>query len=149
MKLSLRLAILFVLCVLIYVGAQGCGGVQIKNDPKTRAVLLEEAGYNATFFILRNQSDSTITRVEIGIAGAEETLETQEIAIAIESLLLLVQSYELVDHKYAPLARTAIRLLGLLLDVDLSIPENRKEVIAGVRAFLAGAKKGLQDVNKQ
>lgn len=140
---SLGILIVFAVCF------WGCGIIQVKedviHDPATQEFLLVEAGYNATYWTLKNNPDY-IAQVEAGLQGVEELLEVGELTEAVQIALNTVEMFKTINPTYLPLISSATRLLSLILEMDLENLKNYEQAKMLVKAFLSGAKAGIADV---
>jgi hypothetical protein len=134
---------------LLLLGYFGCASspVQISDriqEPSVQAVLLREAGYNVTFWILQSNS-SYIEKFETGLRSAEDILEAKNLAAAIEAISMLLDDLEIVEPKYAPLVHSAARMLSLFLEVDPEILDEYKQARDLVKIFIQGLLEGIGD----
>lgn len=142
-----RIINLFVLCVFA-VCFLGCGSIKIKedvvHDPAVQAFALTEAGYNASYWVLKNNPDY-IEQVEAGLWGIEKLLEAGDITEAVGAAIDVVATFQAIDLTYLHFISSASRLLSMILEVDLEAPENYEQAKTFLRAFLVGARAGIAD----
>jgi len=154
-KPTLLMAIIFSLLVIASLSYQGCAStrgtagpisVSVNQDPRAVKVVIGEAAYNFAYYMLRGQSADTVSRVEIGLKTIEDVLAGGDVTMALDSVMALVETYGYIDPVYFPLAKTAVRLLGILVNVDIAIPESAAQAKEGILSFLDGARRGIADV---
>lgn len=143
---SLSVLVIFAMCFL------GCGHVKIKpdalHDSATQEFLLQEAGYNASYWVLKN-NPNYIERTEAGLQGIDGLLDAGDIAEAVRAAIAVVVVFRDIDPNYLPLISSATRLLSAILKIDTEGVENFEQAKTLVQAFLTGAEAGVADAKLQ
>lgn len=129
----------------------GCATMNATVDPRTQALLFQEAGFNLAFYTLRGEPQPVIERTEKAICTAIKMLKTKNVREMVDVIIKYIESSpqfqaRLGEEEYAPLIKSSVRLLSGLLDLNVEISDEQEQVRMALQKFLQGALEGIQEL---
>ena len=141
-----RVVLLAIICVSLLVF--GCSG-KVELKPADIEMVCRNVGYNAAYWPLKNNPDY-IAKVEPPLDIAISAAENRNVDIAKLVGQIISFAGEFLDNPefkdYAGPAKEALRSFEGIVKIDITVPENRENVILWTKAFLAGAKAAVGDL---
>ena len=137
---------LVIIGITIFMSLQGCASVKIRHDPEIRALLFRETGYNLAYYTLRGEPIDVLDRTEDAIKTAIGMLETKdvgEMVALISEYIAEMPQFKTPINEYNEFAKSAIRLLRGVIEVNLELPEEYQPAVHALRHFLGGALEGI------
>lgn len=137
----------YLILIVLVMFLAGCASVQIKPADQERISRI--AGYNSAYWPLKNNPDY-IAKVAGPLGLALTALESENVDIADLTSKIIDFAMEFFNQpefaEYAGPAKEAIRSFRGMVSIDITVPENRENVIRLTRAFLNGAKAAIEDL---
>lgn len=127
----------------------GCTSTPIRisdkvQGPAIQMILLEETGYNVTFWILQNNPEY-IEKVELGLEGVEKLLDAGDPTTAVRAVTEIMESLKIISSNYVLMVNSATRIVSLVLEINLEIADEPGETLNLIKAFVKGLRAGVED----
>lgn len=132
-----------IIAVMVYLCmSNGCNNIKLKSsDVET----YQEVAYTATYVIMHKASAEDIAMFSGSADALVEVMESEDLMESIRVVKNYVITYtDYVTPEYQFYIDNALRLLDKLVVMDLEVPENKKEVLVCLTAFIKGVQEGLQ-----